>query len=519
MRNYFAQRTFTEDSYLCISERLLTLKQSSRKLPQYTNGPRADYALFPIFSVRDALQLIKTDILDRKEQGEELFVISSSLGYPFDSDPDSNPISAERSFKRMWNNALGWFDDNGVAIVGAAGNSRATGREISLIPARLFRNPEMVIGSVTPDGLAHPGSQGDIGDGILTAFAPGAGARVVSSSASGVYTYEFFDPRQSAVTSYACGHAVGYVAQMLALGYSGNADIPPNRGEKPNNYAYRIVSSLAQPRVAGGPPIIHNNVPQQLYQDCGGPQGYKKRDGSCPLTNIEQPTGTAGSPASQDSAAIGAIIGAISAGIEAGQESASFTTVPLSSSTSQNSAAVDAITGAISAGVAAGQEPSSFPTSSSPTTTSDQLPATTSNAAPINSPLVPSPSPNAGIAIWLQQYSSTSGAEVDTWFAYTYTPGDPKFGNPCNRDSSGSTAVPNGTPVANELKIYPSTMSIKAYGLKLKYMSLSESGVGFLVKADTLDSVANCTPVIDAHEQTCDSLYRLTLRLTCEWSK
>lgn len=459
--------------------------------------------------------------MERKEQGEELFVISSSLGYPFDSDQESNPISAERSFIRMWNNALDWLNANGVAIIGAAGNTRVTIREISLIPARLFRNPEMVIGSVTPNGLAHSGSQGDIGDGILTAFAPGAGALVVSSNPSGDYTYEFLDPRQSAVTSYACGHAVGYVAQMLALGYSGNADIPPNRDEKPNNYAYRIVSSLARPRVAGGPPIIYNNAPQQLYQDCGGPQGYKKRDGSCPLTNIEQPTGTAGSPASQDSAVIDTTMGAGSAGIEAGQESSSFTTVPLRSSTSQNSAAIDAITAATSAEIAAGQEPSSIPTNSSSATASDQLSATTSNAAPMDSSLVPSPSPNAGIAIWLQQYSSTSGAEVDTWFAYTYTPGDLKLGNPCNSHPSGSTAVPNGTPVANEFNIYPSSMSIKAYGLKLKYLSLSTSGVGFLEEVNLPDTIASCTPAVDAQAQiqTCGSQYKFTLRLTCEWSK
>ena len=441
--------------------------------------------------------MIKNDIVQRKEQGEERFIISSCLGYPFDSDSDSNPINAERSFTRMWNNALDWIDNNGVAIIGAAGNSRATGSEISLIPARLFRVPEMVIGSVTPNALAHPGSQGSIGDGILTTFAPGAGARVVSSSPSGAYTYEFFDPRLSAVTSYACGHAVGYVAQMLALGYSGNSDLPPYRGEKPNDYAYRIVTSLARPRVANGPPIIYNNAPRQLYQDCGGPGGYKKRDGSCPITNIEQSTETAGLSPSQESAAIDGIIGAISAGVVAGQESSSFTTVP------------------------------------SPPTTSNPSPATTSTTAPNNTPPAyshspspssspspsPSPSPNAGIAIWLQQYSSTSGAEVDTWFAYTYTPGDTELGNPCHSDTSGTTAVPNGTPVANELNIYPDSMSINAYGLKLKYLSLSASHVGSLLEAVTLDSVAECEAVTDAQTQTCDSQYRLTPRLTCEWSK
>ena len=47
------------------------------------------------------------------------------------------------------------------------------GDDISLIPARLMQQPEIVVGSVLPDGQAHPGSQGTIGDGILTVYAPG----------------------------------------------------------------------------------------------------------------------------------------------------------------------------------------------------------------------------------------------------------------------------------------------------------------------------------------------------------
>jgi len=69
------------------------------KLPQYSNGPRALYSKFPLFSVRDALTLVVTDILERKDHGEERFAISSSLGYPFSSDAEDNPISAERGFK------------------------------------------------------------------------------------------------------------------------------------------------------------------------------------------------------------------------------------------------------------------------------------------------------------------------------------------------------------------------------------------------------------------------------------
>ena len=186
------------------------------KLPQYTNGKRdesGEYnpvnAKFPLFSVRDALVLIIEDILERKEQGEEYFVISSALGYVFGSDPDEHPVRSERGFSTMWQNALTWFNNNGVTIIASAGNARrvyADGyverNEITLIPARLFRSPEIVVGSVTANAMAHPQSQGYIGDGILTAFGPSAGALVVSSDPSGAYTYTFLDPRGSAVTSY-----------------------------------------------------------------------------------------------------------------------------------------------------------------------------------------------------------------------------------------------------------------------------------------------------------------------------
>ena len=50
--------------------------------------------------------------------------------------------------------------------------------------------------------MAHPESQGHIGDNILTAYAPGAGARIVSSDPSGAYIYQYLDPTLSAVTSY-----------------------------------------------------------------------------------------------------------------------------------------------------------------------------------------------------------------------------------------------------------------------------------------------------------------------------
>ena len=79
------------------------------------------------------------------------------------------------------------------------------GDDISLIPARLMQQPEIVVGSVLPNGQAHPGSQGDIGDGILTVYAPGPYVRVVSSNAYG-YTYEWIQDtaheQVGALTSY-----------------------------------------------------------------------------------------------------------------------------------------------------------------------------------------------------------------------------------------------------------------------------------------------------------------------------
>ena len=172
------------------------------KLPQYTNGPRSQGSLFPLYSVRDALTLIVQDILERKEQGESYFVVSSALGHVFSRDADDNPRSARRGFEAMWTNVLNWFNDNGVTICASAGNSGNVYPDITLSPARIFRAPEIVIGSITPRALAHPQSQGHIGDGILTAYAPGPGSLMLSSDAYGAYVYEYIDPSGSAVTSY-----------------------------------------------------------------------------------------------------------------------------------------------------------------------------------------------------------------------------------------------------------------------------------------------------------------------------
>ncbi len=96
------------------------------KLPQYTSGHLGSNANFPLFSVRSALGLIKQDIINRRAQGESLFVISSSLGYPFGYDRDEHPVPAERRFRRMWQSYLDYFSSDGTAIVAAAGNSRQT---------------------------------------------------------------------------------------------------------------------------------------------------------------------------------------------------------------------------------------------------------------------------------------------------------------------------------------------------------------------------------------------------------
>ncbi len=173
------------------------------KLPQYTNGPRAQTGvLFPLFSVRDALSKIAHDILERKEQGEKYFVVSSSCGYVFADNPGYNPTNREPRFIRMWQDYLNWFNANEVTISASAGNARNIHPEISLVPARLFKDPQIVVGSVTPNAMPHPLSQGEIGDGILTAYAPAAGALVVSDDGDGNYDYEWFDAPRSAVTSY-----------------------------------------------------------------------------------------------------------------------------------------------------------------------------------------------------------------------------------------------------------------------------------------------------------------------------
>ena len=315
----------------------------------------------------------------------------------------------------------------------------------------------------------------------------------------------------------------------MAIGYGGNPDIPPDAGEKPNAYAYRMMTTLARARVVGGPPIIYNNAPLALYQDCGGPAGFKKRDGACPLASIGLPEAPNALPDSVSAAivagngaqidgmgtgispsltsALAGIVGDIGAGISVGDATA--TALP-----SSVTAALDAIIGAIGAAVS-GHVPSTLATATSRppvVTSSPSVAVSTAIAAP-----PPSPSPNAGIAIWLQQYSSSSGAAVASWFAYSYKPGDPKLGNPCKSNDVGTTPVPDGTLVSDELQIFPSQMSISAYNQKLKYLSISASGIGWLQVAATGVQVANCNPVQNAESTACDSQHELTPRLKCEW--
>ena len=85
-----------------------------------------------------------------------------------------------------------------------------------------MRQPEIVVGSILPTGQAHPGSQGNIGDGILTVYAPGPYVRVVSSNAYG-YTYEWISDTASqqagALTSYGESliHSIHILHEILVL--------------------------------------------------------------------------------------------------------------------------------------------------------------------------------------------------------------------------------------------------------------------------------------------------------------
>ena len=107
---------------------------------------------------------------------------------------------------------------------------------------------------------------------------------------------------------------------------------------------------------------------------------------------------------------------------------------------------------------------------------------------------------------------------MDTWFAYSYTPGDAKLGNPCNANPVGTAAVPDGTPVSEEMTVYPADVAISAYDRKLRYTSVFDLWVGDLTDSATGEVVAHCTAPMDAKDVTCGAQYLLIPRLTCEWA-
>lgn len=316
--------------------------------------------------------------------------------------------------------------------------------------------------------------------------------------------------RSNIASFTACGITIGYIAYTIALGYSGNAVIPPNEDEAPHNYAYRMVSTQSKPRVVGGPPILYNNAPLELYQACEGAGGNRKRDGSCSLTQLDSPTGTE-SPSAIATATV----------------SCYYAADPQNTCT------------AIANGPGwciCGDSPASYAIQTStdlacdwttlPPITSFDCPITTTTLAPTKpqtthvnpAPSTPqTPTPNAGIAIWLQQYTSIDGVAADTWFAYSFTPGDAKLGNPCSANPRGTSPVPDGTLRSAEMGIYPTDMAISAYGRELRYTSFFDSWVGNLWNTKTGVGLAICNAVVDAEGVPCDAQYLLTPRVTCEW--
>lgn len=64
-------------------------------------------------------------------------------------------------------------------------------------------------------------------------------------------------------------------------------------------------------------------------------------------------------------------------------------------------------------------------------------------------------------------------------------------------------------------------MAISAYNKKMKYTSLSDSGVGFLDEAESGGGlgtlVANCKAIGNVEGQACGAERELTPRVSCEW--
>lgn len=85
--------------------------------------------------------------------------------------------------------------------------------------------------------------------------------------------------------------------------------------------------------------------------------------------------------------------------------------------------------------------------------------------------------------------------------------------------------IPNGTPVDNELNIYPTSMAISAYGRKLEYeafhIGLSDEATSWAMDLwDTkLDAtLGQCGAVSNVVGVNCDSQRVLTPVAKCEWA-
>ena len=83
------------------------------------------------------------------------------------------------------------------------------------------------------------------------------------------------------------------------------------------------------------------------------------------------------------------------------------------------------------------------------------------------------------------------------------------------------TAVPDGTPVSDEIGIYPAkNMTISAYHLNLRYEPSILSVIGglWVIETGGLERfLTSCSALVNAKGVGCGSQYELTPQLTCEW--
>ncbi|MCJ1275962.1 hypothetical protein MMC21_003767 [Puttea exsequens] len=130
------------------------------------------------------------------------------------------------------------------------------------------------------------------------------------------------------------------------------------------------------------------------------------------------------------------------------------------------------------------------------------------------------PAPNTGIAIWLQEYTTSYGYTIATWFAYTYTPSHqpPTYGNPCSQKPAGDTSVPAGIDLDDLVHVFPTKMDISAYGKKMLYGSDDDTVAGWL--ADTTggrdDMVASCKVIGRGSTKYCADRTLMPV-VKCEW--